>query len=221
METGWGRSFEPCYPAAVPRSKLSDVDPWEVIGLIAEGESDRGAILAAGEFLSLALAELVAARVVDEPFAAGPNLPSGSKKFLQRNQDFTLRIQAAWALGLLRPAEYRNLCRVVAMRNEVAHVPMHVDFRTQKIADHCAGLEWPPGDRSPESQGRMRFFEIVKYTFATLVERTPGVRRATPWRAPEFPDIPPPPPLDLPPGMVAGAPLIDVVFESDESKRED
>jgi hypothetical protein len=107
------------------------------------------------------------------------------------------------------------------MRNEVAHAPMHVDFKTQMIADHCARLEWPPGDCSPEAQGRMRFFEIVRYTFVTLVKRAPGVRRLAPWRAPVFPDISPPPPLDLPPGMVAGPPILDLVFESDESERED
>lgn len=204
----------------MPRAKLSEIDPWEVIGLIVTGESDRGAILAAGEFLSLALEELLAARVVEDPGVAGDNLRDGAKQFLKRQGDFVPRIHAAWALGLLRASEYRNLCRIAAMRNEVAHAPMHVSFKTHAIAAHCASLEWLDGNRSPQTSGRPRFFEIVKSTFATIVERVPGVRRAKPWRPPVFPDIPPPPRTELPPGTVAGAPIIDVVFEDDESKRE-
>jgi hypothetical protein len=195
---------------------FSDLNAWELIGLIADGESDRGAILAAGEFLSVVLGELIAARVVEK--RVGPNATPGSKPFLKDTHEFARRISAAWALGLLRPAERRNLSKIKMMRNMVGHAPMHVSFATEEIAKLCAKLEWPPGNLSPEEVGRNRFFEVVTYMVVTLVERIPQVPRASPWPPPVFPDLPPPPPPGEP---LAGEPIWAVVLESQQNKREE
>jgi mannitol operon repressor len=98
-------------------------------------ETERGAALAAAAMIDDQLGRVIEAFIVPNKGAqallSGFNAPLGS---------FSARIAAAFALGLISEAEYRECELIRKVRNEFAH-QIKVSFKTEKVAGLCGQLQ--------------------------------------------------------------------------------
>jgi mannitol operon repressor len=98
-------------------------------------ETERGAALAAAAMLDDQLGKVIEAFLIpnkgSQALLSGFNAPLGS---------FSARIAAAFGLGLISEAEYRECELIRKVRNEFAH-QIRVSFATEKVVVLCAQLQ--------------------------------------------------------------------------------
>lgn len=98
-------------------------------------ETERGAALAAAAMLDDQLGKVIEAFLIpnkgSHALLSGFNAPLGS---------FSARIAAAFGLGLISEAEYRECELIRKVRNEFAH-QIKVSFATEKVVSLCAQLQ--------------------------------------------------------------------------------
>ena len=98
-------------------------------------ETERGAVLAAAAMLDDQLGKVIEAFLIpnkgSQALLRGFNAPLGS---------FSARIAAAFGLGLISEAEYRECELIRKVRNEFAH-QIKVSFATEKVVGLCAQLQ--------------------------------------------------------------------------------
>lgn len=127
-------------------------------------ESDRGAALLAASYLDERLKALLlehfTSRKVGLELLDGPLAPLGS---------FSARSKAAFALGLLDAATYRQLNTLRNIRNEFGHNWEEMDFSTTTVEKLCRKLPWlgEPGDEAWTGP-RERFDHVVISLLNTL-----------------------------------------------------
>jgi mannitol operon repressor len=99
------------------------------------GESERGAALAAAAMIDDQLGKIVEAFLVpnkgSQALIAGFNAPLGS---------FSARIAAVYGLGLVSDIEHRECELIRKVRNEFAH-HIKVSFKTEKVVGLCSQLK--------------------------------------------------------------------------------
>lgn len=98
-------------------------------------ESERAAAVLGGAFLDDQLGELIGRSLAEEEVVEdllGRTRPLSS---------FGARITAAQGLGLITPAEARDLDRVREIRNRFAHRVHGLSFEAPEIADRCRVFE--------------------------------------------------------------------------------
>ena len=98
-------------------AKTKDDVPREGLFNLLLRESDRGAMLVAGEALNELLGELLSRLFVDDK-ASLELLDGGSRGALG---SFSARAEACFALGLISVAERNDLAKIRKLRNEAAH----------------------------------------------------------------------------------------------------
>lgn len=127
-------------------------------------ESDRGAALLAASYLDerlkFLLLEHFSSRKVGLELLDGPLAPLGS---------FSARSKAAFALGLVDAATYRQLNTLRNIRNEFGHTWEEMDFSSVAVEKLCRKLPWlgKPEDEAWSSP-RERFNQVVIRLLNTL-----------------------------------------------------
>lgn len=140
--------------------KETEPDIKELSEFMSEfnGESDRGAVLAAAAYLDERLSEMLKSFFADVKQANdllfGFNAPLGT---------YSSRINAAYSLGLIQENEFTELNIIRKIRNEFGHSWKGVSFKTQKIIDLCNNLPWlGPAEYEETSGAKERFsFEVA------------------------------------------------------------
>ncbi len=117
------------------REKLQRED-WDGFLKEFQGESDRAAAILGAAFLDEQLRCLLEEFLVDDP--ESKNLLKGALR------DVTVRARAAFSLGFLSPLEYRDICRILGIRNRFAHQMHGLSFADPDITAQCDALELPP-----------------------------------------------------------------------------
>jgi DNA-binding MltR family transcriptional regulator len=117
------------------REKLQRED-WNGFLEEFQGESDRAAAIVGAAFLDEQLRFLLEEFLVDHP--ESKNLLEGTLRGL------TVRARAAFCLGFLNPLEYRDIVRILWIRNRFAHQLHGLTFADTDIMAQCDALELPP-----------------------------------------------------------------------------
>jgi DNA-binding MltR family transcriptional regulator len=129
---------------------------WRSFLAAVNNESDRGVALSIAEFLNFSLADLLKSYFVDAPSARalleGFSAPLG---------DFSSRIKAAHAVGLLNDVQYSDLEVIRKIRNDFAHTWNEVSFFDQRIASLVFRLTPSALDPEYEQQDEGRKFYLV------------------------------------------------------------
>lgn len=98
-------------------------------------ETERGAALAAAAMIDDQLGKIIDAFLIpnkgSQALLSGFNAPLGS---------FSARIAAAYGMGLISEAEYRECELIRKVRNEFAH-QIKVSFAKEKVISLCAQLQ--------------------------------------------------------------------------------
>ncbi|HEU0079379.1 MAG TPA: MltR family transcriptional regulator [Longimicrobiaceae bacterium] len=110
------------------------MDRFDSYAALLSGESDRGAALLAGEYLSSLLEDLLRAFLVDNK--AVEALFKGYAPL----STFSGRIDVAFGVGLLRESTRGDLQFIRKIRNHVAHHPHSVAFIESPVKDWCLEL---------------------------------------------------------------------------------
>jgi len=101
---------------------------------IMRSESPRGKLILAAAFADEALQSLLEARLVEPPKASRLLEPSGPIC------TFADRIDLAHGLGCISDRVWKCLHRLRGIRNDCAHLSVHVDFSSPPIRDRILGL---------------------------------------------------------------------------------
>jgi DNA-binding MltR family transcriptional regulator len=140
--------------------KETEPEIKELSEFLAEfnGESDRGAVLAAAAYLDERLSEMLKVFFADvkqaDELLFGVNAPLGT---------YSARINAAYSLGLIQENEFNELNIIRKIRNEFGHSWKGVSFKTQKIVDLCNNLPWlgPTGIKDTYTAKERFSFEVA------------------------------------------------------------
>jgi len=117
------------------REKLQRED-WDGFLKEFQGESDRAAAIVGAAFLDEQLRFLLEEFLVDD---------TESKDLLEGTlRGVTVRRRAAFCLGFLSALEFRDIGRIVGIRNRFAHQLHGLSFADSDIAAQCDALELPP-----------------------------------------------------------------------------
>ncbi len=142
-------------------AKTKDDVPREGLFNLLLRESDRGAMLVAGEALNELPGELLGRLFVDdkasrELVAGGGHAALGS---------FSARAEACFALGLISAAERRDVATIRKLRNEAAHFSHGnvFSFDHARTWDRCKALQakaprYFPPDHAEREAGRRGIF---------------------------------------------------------------
>lgn len=117
------------------RQKLQRED-WDGFLKEFQGESDRAAAIVGAAFLDEQLRFLLEEFLVDDP--ESKDLLEGALRGV------TVRARAAFCLGFLSPLEYRDIGRILGIRNRFAHQLHGFSFADPDITAQCDALELPP-----------------------------------------------------------------------------
>ncbi len=135
-----------------------------------QGESDRAAAILGAAFLDEHLRFLLEAFLVDDPES---NILLDSAL-----RGISVRARAAFSLGFLNPLEYRDIVRIINIRNRFAHRLHGLSFKDSEIAAQCDALELPskilPGNWQVTSRDRYVFSTQQIATWIAL--RRLGIR---------------------------------------------
>lgn len=128
--------------AKFPKKYLVQMKEVIAFKLTLNDETDRGCALMAASFIEFRIGELlkqyfVKDKVIEELFSATG--PLGS---------FSSRIDIAYALSLIPLAMKRDLHILRKIRNEFAHEPQKLSFKTPTIANRCRELKYAGNDRN-------------------------------------------------------------------------
>ena len=130
-------------------------------------ENDRGAALVAAAMLDQRLKEIIAAFMVQskasDELLSGFNAPLGT---------FAARTSAAYALGLIQDAEFREINVIRKIRNEFSHDWKQIPFENGIVANLCAQLPWRgPTEHESGANKRSRFNFAVSLLLVDLMWR--------------------------------------------------
>jgi DNA-binding MltR family transcriptional regulator len=123
-------------------------------------ETDRGCALMAAAYLDEQLGALLRAVFVDSKIA--DELLEQSKPL----GTFSSRIDAVFLLGLLSPAQRRDLHLIRKIRNDFGHKPDPITFEYPAIANRCLELTYSMHDERGDS--RSHFTSSVFAVLATI-----------------------------------------------------
>ena len=116
------------------REKLQRED-WNGFLKEFQGESDRAAAILGAAFLDEQLRFLLETFLIDD---------SESKNLLDSAlRGIAVRAKAAFSLGFLSPLEYRDIGRIINIRNRFAHLLHGLTFKDPEITAQCDALELP------------------------------------------------------------------------------
>lgn len=118
------------------RAAARSLQEFQAFGESFKSESDRGAALVAASMLddrlcSILRAFMIESKETDALLEGGPNAPLGT---------FSSRAAAALALGLIEPAEFRNVSIIRKIRNAFGHGWGQITFEDAPIRDLCRQL---------------------------------------------------------------------------------
>jgi DNA-binding MltR family transcriptional regulator len=116
------------------KEKLQRED-WDGFLNEFQGESDRAAAIVGAAFLDEQLRFLLEEFLVDDPEST--NLLEGALRGV------TVRARSAFSLGFLSPLEYRDIGRILGIRNRFAHRLHGLSFADPDITAQCDALELP------------------------------------------------------------------------------
>jgi len=129
--------------------------------------SDLACILVWSHFLDEGLAGLLVDKFADQDegdeLVNGYHTPLGS---------FSVRIGAAYCMGLISFGAMKNLQTINKIRNATAHPEEHLTFKDPRIIDLCANLHPPPGPmwNTPGMTPRDRFTVVARCLYASLLQ---------------------------------------------------
>ncbi len=103
-----------------------------------EGQRDRPAVIASASYLEHRLGETLKC-VLEQHKAVADRVFKGYGPL----SSFSAKIDIAYMIGLYLEYIYKALLTIKEIRNEFAHNPRPVTFRTQRIADLCKNLPKP------------------------------------------------------------------------------
>jgi len=123
-------------------------------------QTDRGAAIVGAAYLDLVLRHAITARLCDLPDVM-PLL------FEDRGplQNFSARIQVAFALGIYGHRAYADLGIIRHIRNAFAHSAEAMDFNNSYLAERCKELWFPKvryGKRPMPSTARESFIRAIE-----------------------------------------------------------
>ncbi len=110
-------------------------DDWNGFLKEFQGESDRATAILGAAFLDEHLRFLLEGFLIDDP--ESKNLLAGALRGV------TVRARAAFCLGFLNPIEYRDIGRIIWIRNRFAHQLHGLSFADIDITAQCDALELP------------------------------------------------------------------------------
>lgn len=111
-------------------------DDWNGFLEEFQGESDRATAILGAAFLDEHLRSLLEEFLIDD---------SESKNLLESAlRGVTVRARTAFCLGFLNPIEYRDIGRIIWIRNRFAHQLHGLSFADVDITAQCEALELPP-----------------------------------------------------------------------------
>lgn len=125
-----------------PKTYLKQMKEVIAFKLSLNDETDRGCALMAASFIEHRLGELLETYLVkDEAVTAllSSTGPLGS---------FSARIDMAYAVALISKAMRRDLHLLRKIRNDFAHTPKELSFKTRTVADRCRELTYAGHDRT-------------------------------------------------------------------------
>ncbi|MDB5316103.1 MAG: putative mannitol operon repressor [Rhodospirillales bacterium] len=139
-----------------------------------QGETDRGAALVGAAVIDERLGETLRAFMVSDK-AASPLLDGGSAPL----GNFSARIEATFALGLISEHEHRECHLIRRVRNEFAHRTHGVTFSDKKISQLCSNLQsdLPGGRDAFVGKPRSVFINSVVLVSTALTYRAEWVAR--------------------------------------------
>lgn len=111
-------------------------DEWNGFLQEFQGESDRATAIVGAAFLDEHLRSLLEEFLIDDP--ESQNLLEGALRGV------TVRARVAFCLGFLNPIEYRDIGRIIWIRNRFAHQLHGLSFADADITAQCDALELPP-----------------------------------------------------------------------------
>ncbi|APW38967.1 hypothetical protein RD110_18610 [Rhodoferax koreense] len=152
------------------------------------GESDRAAVVRAGQFLDDRLKLLIAASMVDEKKPVNEFLeykgPAG---------EFSARIKLAYFFGLI-PVNARNELRALKeIRNRFAHTASSMTFEDDKVKSFCGQLKFhgvPKGATQLDGQEIPLISIFRRSMFGLAVHITRAICKATHASSPTDYEIP-------------------------------
>lgn len=135
---------------------LSRVNPQELLHLrtVLTSETDRGCALMGAAYLDMQLGVLLKAYFVDDDKLI-KHLLSDSGVL----GTFSLRIDLAYALGLIAKSVERDLHLLRKIRNDFAHISSKISFNTESIASRCR--EFQSDGLPPEADGRRKCIRSI------------------------------------------------------------
>ena len=157
------------------RPELGEFNEWLTL---AQKLSQRAAAVIASAYVDQELEKVLRGFFIADERASNELL--GRMRPLA---DFSARIEAAYALGLISESEYRNLNLIRKIRNEFAHRPgTYVTFETPEIRDRALELQPPGGINSlfsPTETPQDRFSWTCRFLVLVLLFRKNHVARQT------------------------------------------
>ena len=111
-------------------------DDWNGFLEEFQGESDRATAIVGAAFLDEHLRSLLEEFLIDDP--ESKNLLEGALRGV------TVRARSAFCLGFLNQIEYRDIGRIILIRNRFAHQLHGLSFADTDITAQCDALELPP-----------------------------------------------------------------------------
>jgi hypothetical protein len=137
-----------------------------------KGQTSRGAAIAGTAFLDLLLRTAIESRIRPQPEI---------QDILFENrgalQDFSNRIQIAFAFKIIGTGAYIDLCILRDIRNAFAHSAEAFDFDRKDISDKCNSLWYPCNtnfaNMTMPTTPRDKFIRAVELLAVGIIENTP------------------------------------------------
>ena len=137
-------------------------------------ESDRGCALFAAAYLDISLSDLLYVSLVENK-NVDKDLFEGTAPL----SNFSSRIKLAYYLGLISLNCRRDLDIVRGIRNDFAHKPEIISFKTQSIHDRCKNLSFSyhEKDVDPRSHFTAAVMIVLGHIHITTLTTTPHTEK--------------------------------------------